>query len=170
MTRSLTEQKVLDKLEIEDFRHLTKDKVITMASMLDRMDPDVAKKALDQFPQFADTMKELVQDFQKTMENGLKANDESTKSCHASCDAIIAALLRELDCPELTFEQKLEVVNQLKELQQMKNDLDSRNKKFISTMQTLGVVAVTVVAGVLVTSLGGNTKLDWKDVPKISAH
>jgi len=78
--------------------------------------------------------------------------------------------LRELDCPELTFEQKLEVVNQLKELQQMKNDLDSRNKKFISTMQTLGVVAVTVVAGVLVTSLGGNTKLDWKDVPKISAH
>ena len=36
MARSLTEQKVLKKLGIDDFRHLTKDKVITMASMLDR--------------------------------------------------------------------------------------------------------------------------------------
>ena len=73
MTRSLTEQKVLNKLGIEDFRHLTKDKVITMASMLDRMDPDVAKKALDQFPEFAKTMKEIVQDFQKSMEHGLNS-------------------------------------------------------------------------------------------------
>jgi hypothetical protein len=29
MRRLLTEQKVLRKLDIEDFRHLTKDKVIT---------------------------------------------------------------------------------------------------------------------------------------------
>ena len=47
MARSLTEQKVLKKLGIDDFRHLTKDKVITMASMLDRMDPEVAKKAIE---------------------------------------------------------------------------------------------------------------------------
>lgn len=44
MGRSLTEQKVLKKLGIEDFRHLTKDKVIKMASMIDKMDPEVAKK------------------------------------------------------------------------------------------------------------------------------
>ncbi|WP_278246233.1 hypothetical protein [Terrisporobacter othiniensis] len=32
------------KLNIEDFRHITKDKVITMSSMLDKMDPEVDKK------------------------------------------------------------------------------------------------------------------------------
>lgn len=170
MTRSLTEQKVLNKLGIEDFRHLTKDKVITMASMLDRMDPDVAKKALDQFPEFAKTMKEIVQDFQKSMEHGLNSNDESVRSCHASCDAIIAALLRELECPNLAFEQKREVMNQLVELQRMKLDLDSNNKKFIAAMQMIGVVAVSVVAGALATSLGGNAKLDFKELPKVSAH
>ena len=42
MGRPLTEQQVLKKLKIEDFRHLTKDKVIAMASMLDKMDPEVA--------------------------------------------------------------------------------------------------------------------------------
>jgi hypothetical protein len=45
MSKLLTEQKVFRKLDIKDFRHLTKDKVITMASMLDKMDPEVAKKA-----------------------------------------------------------------------------------------------------------------------------
>lgn len=32
---------------------MTKDKVMTMVTMLDRMDPEVAKKALEQFPEFA---------------------------------------------------------------------------------------------------------------------
>lgn len=44
MSRTLTEKKVLKKLGIDDFRHLTKEKVITMATMLDKMDPEVAKK------------------------------------------------------------------------------------------------------------------------------
>ena len=60
MSQTLTEQKVLKKLDIDDFRHLTKDKVITMASMLDRMNPEVAKKALEQFPDFAATAKEML--------------------------------------------------------------------------------------------------------------
>ena len=44
MSKYLTEQKVLRKLGIPDFRHLTKDKVIKMAAMLDKMYPEVAKK------------------------------------------------------------------------------------------------------------------------------
>ena len=60
MGRPLTEQQVLKKLKIEDFRHLTKDKVIAMASMLDKMDPEVAKKSLEQFPDFSKTMKAVL--------------------------------------------------------------------------------------------------------------
>lgn len=49
MSRSLTEKQVLKKLKIEDFRPLTKDKVIAMASMLDRMDPEVTSNDDDEF-------------------------------------------------------------------------------------------------------------------------
>lgn len=35
MGRSLTEAQVLKKLDIVDFRHLTKEKVMSMATMLD---------------------------------------------------------------------------------------------------------------------------------------
>lgn len=51
MSKPFTEQRVLKKLGIQDFRHLTKDKVITMASMLDKMDPEVAKKSNRAIPE-----------------------------------------------------------------------------------------------------------------------
>ena len=46
MSRTLTEKKVLNKLGIDSFREITKEKVIEMVSMYDKMDPEVAKKAI----------------------------------------------------------------------------------------------------------------------------
>ena len=46
MRKLLSEKKVLKKLGIDDFRHMTKNKVIKLVSMLDRVDPEVAKKAI----------------------------------------------------------------------------------------------------------------------------
>lgn len=47
MNRILTEQNVLNKLGISDFRHMAKDKIVKFASMLPYMDPEVAEKALE---------------------------------------------------------------------------------------------------------------------------
>ena len=44
MGKTLTEIQVLDKMGIPDFRHMTKDKVMSFATMLPQMDPEVAKK------------------------------------------------------------------------------------------------------------------------------
>ena len=63
MKRMLTEQQVLKKMDIPDFRHVTKDKIITFASMLPNMDPEVAKKALEQFPDFAKTSLEVMKEY-----------------------------------------------------------------------------------------------------------
>ena len=67
MNKQLTEQQVLHKLEIPNFRHLTKDKVMTFASMLHNMDPIVAKKALEQFPEFAKMMLEVMHDYKSVL-------------------------------------------------------------------------------------------------------
>lgn len=53
MNKTLTEKQVLKKLGIPDFRHLSKEKMIKLATMLPHMDPEVAKKALEQFPELA---------------------------------------------------------------------------------------------------------------------
>lgn len=48
--RKMSEEKVLQKLNILDFRHLTKDKVISIMTIMDKMDPEVAKKRSINFP------------------------------------------------------------------------------------------------------------------------
>ena len=72
MGRSLTEAQVLKKLDIVDFRHLTKEKVMSMATMLDKMDPEVAKKALEQFPEFASTMRQILSEYKQSLDEGMK--------------------------------------------------------------------------------------------------
>ncbi len=163
MKRPLTEQKVLKKLGIEDFRHLTKDKVITMASMLDKMDPEVAKKAIEQFPEFAHTMKDILHDYKQTLDKALAENGESVKSYYSSCDAIISSLQKELEKDNLSFDEKKYIIDKMIEVNKMKGDKDSENKKFLATMAAVGVAAVGIVAGVLASTLGGNTQIQMND-------
>ena len=51
LKKRYSEEAVLKILDIPDFRHLTKDKAIEFVSMIPQMDPEVAIKALEQFPQ-----------------------------------------------------------------------------------------------------------------------
>ena len=51
--RLMSEKEVLQKLGIPDFRHLSKKTAVQFISSIPQMDPEVAKKALDQFPELA---------------------------------------------------------------------------------------------------------------------
>jgi len=159
MSRPLTEQQVLKKLKIEDFRHLTKDKVIAMASILDKMDPEVAKKALEQFPDFAKTMKEVLIEYRESIDILLKENGNSVKSYYDSCDVVLSSLQKELDREELTFENRKYIIDKMMEVNQLKGMKDSENKKFLAVLAMCGTVAVTVVAGTLAAVLGANTQI-----------
>lgn len=167
MGRTLTEKQVLKKLGIEDFRHLTKDKVITMASMLDRMDPEVAKKALEQFPKFADTMKDILRDYKQSLDKALEENGESVQSYYASCDAIICSLQKQLEKEDLSFEERKYIIDKMIEVNKMKGDKDSENKKFLATLAGFGVVVVGIATTVLASTLGGNTRIEANDVEEL---
>ncbi|MGC6173956.1 hypothetical protein [Lacrimispora sp. 38-1] len=167
MSRPLTEQKVLRKLDIEDFRHLTKDKVITMASMLDKMDPEVAKKALEQFPEFSNTAKEMLVGYKDTLDKGLDSNKESVQSYYDSCRSIIEVLQKQLDSESLLFEEKKYIIDKMLEISRMMGEKDSENKKFIATMAIVGAAAVGIVTAMLASSLGGNTKIETNDTDEL---
>ncbi len=159
MTRTLTEQKVLNKLKIDDFRHLTKDNVISMATMLDKMDPEVAKKALEQFPEFATTTKEMLANYKDTLDKGLVENKESVQNYYDSCNYIIESLKLELDKDDLPFEERKYIIDKMLEVSKMIGEKDSENKKFIATLVGIGgLVAVGAVATIAAT-LGGNTNI-----------
>jgi len=164
MNANLTEQKVLKKLDIEDFRHLTKDKVINMASLLDKMDPEVAKKALEQFPDFSNTMKSIINEYKDFFNNGLADNSESVKSFYASCDQLINTCQELLEKDEPSLEEKKEILSYMLQIVQMKGTKDSENKRFIVTMSVIGMVAIGVAARALVVALGGKVDANMDDI------
>ena len=166
MKRTLSEQKVLKKLGIPDFRHMSKDKIIQFASMLPKMDPEVAKKAFEQFPEFAKTATDIVSYYKEIVYKGFDENSASVNSFYAMCDAINETLKEQLKDESLSFEEKSIIIDKMIELAHMKADKDTENKKFIVDVigkVTLGVgIAIGAVAAVLgtQTSIGVGASQD----------
>ncbi len=168
MGKPLVEQKVLKNLDIPDFRFLTKDKVIKMASMLDKMDPDVAKKALEQFPNFASTAKELLADYKDTLDKGLAANSESVQSYYAACNSIIESLQKQLENSEISFDERKYIIDKMFEISKMMGEKDSENKKFIFALVAAAGLAVGTGIALLASAIGGNTQIEVNDTDDLS--
>ena len=60
MKKYLTEQEILEKLDIPDWRHMSKNKVTAFISSLPYMEQEVAIAAIEQFPNFVDLSKTIV--------------------------------------------------------------------------------------------------------------
>lgn len=163
MSKLMSEQSVLRKLGIKDFRHLTKAKVIKLASMLDKMDPEVAKKALEQFPEFSKTLKEMLSQYKDTLDKGLLANSDSVQNYYNVCNSIIESLKKQLENENLSFDDKKYIIDQMVEISKMVGEKDSENKKFIFTIAMVGAAATTLISAILATALGGNTNAEISD-------
>lgn len=166
MSTQLTEREVLNKLDIPDFRHMSKDKVMTFVSMLNSMEPEVAKKAIEQFPEFSRMTLEALQDYKGVMEKSIDANSVSSKQCFDIYNEIVSALKKCLECPDLSFEEKKYYIEQMKEIAQMSGAKDSENKSFLWKALGIGALAVIVTVGAGITALGGNVDLN---LPKINS-
>ena len=164
MRKLLTEQKVLKILDIADFRHLTKDKVIAMASLLDRMDPEVAKKALEQFPEFASTAKEMLAGYKDTLDKGLEVNKESVQAYYTSCSSIIETLQKQLENENISCEERKYIVDKMLELSKLIGEKDTENKRFIAALVVIGAAAATFISLALASVLGGNTQVSASDI------
>ena len=89
MSRQLSEKQVLEMLGIPDFRHLSKDRIMSFTSALPQMEPQVAIAALQQVPHFADTSLEIMRIYKETVSQTLAEDQENVQSFNASCDMVL---------------------------------------------------------------------------------
>ena len=159
MSNPLTEVEVLKQLNIPDFRHITKDKVMSFASMLQNMRPEVAKKALEQFPGFAKIAYDVMKDYKGVMEKTLDESSASSKQCFEIYSEVTDALKNCLSKEDISFEEKKYYIDKMMEIAQMAESKDSENKGFNWKIVTLGAFAVIAVIGIGASILGGNTNI-----------
>ena len=79
--RRIDEKDLLKMLGIPSFRHMSKDKLASFVSALPDIDPDVAKKALEQFPDLSTAITEIVGHYAGIVSECLAGSDADTRLC-----------------------------------------------------------------------------------------
>lgn len=164
MENQLSEEQVLEILDIPDFRHITKDKVVSLASLFPQMDAVTVQKAIEQFPDFSKTIVELATDLKGAMDTGMKHNSDSMKQCSEMLQTIIDVCKQQVNKDDIPFEQKKYYMDKMFEASQLMMEKDTENKEFIKQVFGIAGMALVIFGGTLVTALGGkfDIKLPWK--------
>lgn len=163
-TRLMSEEEVLKRLDIPDFRHLSKVKAIEFISAIPQMDKDVAIKALEQFPELANTALGIAKETKESLLAAFDANDKSSQVTLACINTVIEVLSQELEKEELSSEEKLHIVDCLTKLAEESRKLHKDNQNFIlKGLVAFASVAAAVVLGTVV-ALGANGKVELPDL------
>lgn len=126
-----------------DFKNLSKSDVLSIASKLGELRPDVAKEVVAQFPEFAKLIQSSMEEYKDILGNIIAGDDESLKSVYVVADKdmdisadsrkqfyafaekVHADLSKCLDNPNLTDEACKEILAQEMEILKAVSDKDT---------------------------------------------
>lgn len=164
MKRKYSEEKVLKKLDIPDFSHMTIDKVPKFASMMMHMDKNSAKMALEQFPDFKDFSLELVNQFKGMLDRILDDNAKSEDAFYKACSEIITALHEELKRDDIDADDRKRIEDKMIYVANMISEKDREGKKF--KMNIANIFAFCgLVALAMLFSGGSNNEIEADYTP-----
>lgn len=73
-------QEVLKIMKRTDFKNISKNEVISLASKLGELNPEVAKDIVAQFPEAVGMMNNAFSEYKEILEDIVKSDDESTNN------------------------------------------------------------------------------------------
>lgn len=143
---------------------MSKDKLVGFVSALPEIDPEVAKKALEQFPDFASVMIEITRHYKEIIDKCLEGSDADTATVLAACSAINESIQRELEKNKLTFEERERLIDKSIQVVQMMREIDADNKRFRVHVIRVATVAFGIAVGALITALGGKANVTLPEI------
>lgn len=147
----MTEQQVLDKLDIADWRHMSKDKIVGFISAIPDMNPEVAKAALAQFPEYVRFSTETLNACKDYISESMTKANDSQKIVLEAYSKVLNDISERLKDGALSEEEREQLSNMQIELLNAMNAKDSEFKAFIKDMVKQYVIPA---AGVVV-AVGG---------------
>lgn len=103
---SIAEKKALELMQKDNFRGISKDNVMQLMSILDKVDPEVAKSIIAQLPEAIRGSVELERAYSAVLTKGMESIESTASSCFQTEDEIIQSLKKEVEREDTTFEQK----------------------------------------------------------------
>lgn len=164
--RYISEADLLKCLDIPSFRHMTKDKLASFVAQFPYVDPDVARKALEQFPDLASAMVEIVGHYRDVISECLVGSDKDTRLCLEECSAILNLIQGELGKNDLEPEERARLIDQAIQVATMMREIDRDGKRFRTDIIRTASAVACIVACVLISALGVNAKISLPDLGK----
>jgi hypothetical protein len=154
------EEQLKQRMGIDSWRNLSKEKFLTFVSDLPNMSEEVALKVVAQFPDFKSLVMGSFEQVHEQAANAVGANWKSQKKVHKAFAEYREVLNRELDRESLSAEDRFAVLKLFKDAIDDEANKDSEHKAFV--LRALGVVAAAGVVAVAAAAavLGGKGKIE----------
>lgn len=151
--RYTSEVEVKDALGLPDWRHLRKEHVLQLMSMLSDMDSRVALNILGQLPDIATFARVAVEDIATGHDASLSSNARSMEMVHQVHMVRLGLLKGELGREELSADERRHLVNEVREVHADALAKDTENKMYLSEQfdkRIMGVFASAVAVAAVV--------------------
>lgn len=145
MSNKISETELLQKLDIPDWRHMSKEKVITFVSSMAYLDPEVAKKAMEQFPHFTKLGNEMITTMKASLTSAYEESSKGMEQSYKINMKILDCLDSQLNRRFLSKQSREKIINAMLEVSKNISDLENNHHNFLlNSLKTIGTVAVGI--------------------------
>lgn len=163
---SVTEKRLMKKLGISDWRHLTKDRMVKFASSIKNVDPEVAKRILAQFPDFKEYSLSLLKEYSRNIDSIIEQNKCSSDEMVSACKSLIATLESLIASDDTDLSEKDKLINKELEVIKLMRDIDADNKRYLLMLNGMLGAAFAFAIAAVGSVLGSSVKLSDKSSPE----
>ena len=135
---SIAEKKALELMQKDNFRGISKDNVMQLKSILDKVDPEVAKSIIAQLPEAIRGSVELEKAYSTALTKGMESIESTASSCFQTEDEIIQSLKKEVEREDTTFEQKQFYYEKMEAVAIRKESKETEHRDTILTILRYG--------------------------------
>ncbi|MGH2108332.1 hypothetical protein [Aerococcus urinaeequi] len=149
-------------MNIDDFRKISKDKIMEFVSLIPSMDKEVAIEIIKQFPSFVDFASTSIKQLDLLVEEGIKSNEHSNNKSLEAYRKILDELSILLQKEHITEDERKWIINKMMNIANKMSDKDSENKVYIDNVIKYGgsLAAGALLLGAAVLGVkSGNTKI-----------
>ena len=155
----MSEEDVKKALNISDFRFLSKEKIMEFISIIPKVDKEVAISIINQFPNYADMVKDMIGGMLKLCDNALQDAKAGRKDVIESYRVVLETLKEELNKGDLSVEDRKRITD---DMISVAEKIDAVNDKYLEflkdTLKTVGgtIVGVVVVGVAILGAIDNN--------------
>ena len=157
------EQLALKKFGLTDFKNISKKKMLSIASSINEVEPEVAQSIINQFSNYKDAVCNIVTEYKDIVEKSIGTSENSAKVFFEAKQMELDILNRELQREELTSEERFDILDRISRVTREIDMKDSEIRKFAAgVIKVVGTMVIGVAIGAITSVLGSHFNIGAK--------